>query len=731
MNVRAEEEAAPRGVRAPLPSQEEIAKLPEDGGDEFNRLIFEKSPYLLQHARNPVDWYPWGEEAFAKAEAEGKPVLMSVGYATCHWCHVMEHESFEDEEVAKMVNDWFVPVKVDREERPDVDEVYMTVTQAMTGSGGWPMTVVMTADQRPFFAGTYFPKNDRLGRPGFTSILSRLHDAWENDRTNVLEVAGNVKEALGGMVVGTPGELPDEAILKGAFQALAPTFDAERGGFGSAPKFPTPPLLSFLLRFYDRSGEGQALAMVEKTLREMRLGGMYDQIGFGTHRYSTDADWLVPHFEKMLYDQALLAIANLEAYQVTEKPEYAQTAREIFTYVLRDMTSPEGGFYSAEDADSEGEEGVFYLWTPEQVAAVLGDEDARIWNAIFHIQPGGNYADEVSREKTGSSIPHLKVPLAEAAEAAGSDVASVEGMREKLFTARDARVHPLKDDKILTDWNGLMIAALAKGGRVLGDESLTAAAKKAGDFALSTLRTDDGRLVKRYRQGEAGLTAHLEDYAFMVWGLIDLYETTFEVGYLREALALTDVMLASFWDAEAGGLFMTAEDSEELLVRAKKLYGGAIPSGNAVAALNLLRLARLSGRTEYEERYEALAKAFGGELEQQAGVYPQMLIAVDFAAGPAYEVALVGDPESADLRAMLAPIQKRFFPRVVTLFRPAGEADPAIGQIAEFTQGQVAVDGKATAYVCQNFSCNLPTTEVSKMLELLGVAPEGVAPEEE
>ncbi len=703
-------------VRLPPPSLEEIAQLPDDGGEEFNRLVFEKSPYLLQHARNPVDWYPWGEEAFAKAEAEGKPVLLSVGYTTCHWCHVMEHESFEDPEVAKMLNEWFVPIKVDREERPDIDEVYMTVTQAMTGSGGWPMNVVMTSDKRPFFAGTYFPKNDRLGRPGFTTILKRLHDAWTNDRAQVEEVASNVKNALGDMVTGTPGGLADAATLQGAYETLAPTFDAERGGFGAAPKFPTPPIFSFLLRYYERSGEPRALAMVEKSLHEMRLGGVYDQIGFGTHRYSTDKDWLVPHFEKMLYDQALLAIANIECYQVTKKPEYAQTAREIFTYVLRDMTSPEGGFYSAEDADSEGEEVVFYVWTPEQVIEVLGEEDGKAWNTLFNIVPGGNYNDEATGEKTGSSIPHLKDSL----EELGADGAKVDAMRQKLFDAREKRIHPQKDDKILTDWNGLMIAALAKGGRALGDATYTAAAKKAADFALATLRGEDGRLVKRYRQGEAGLTAHLEDYAFLIWGLVDLYESTFEVRYLREALALNDTMIESFWDGEAGGLFMTAEDSEELLVRAKKLYGGAIPSGNAVAALNFLRLAKLSGRTEYEERYEALATAFGGELEKQAGVYPQMLVAVDFAAGPSFEVGVVGEPGTPGLAAMLEPLRKQFFPRMVTIFRPAGEEEPEIGQLAEFTQGQVAIDGLPTAYVCQNFACNLPTTDVKKMLELLG-----------
>jgi len=710
-------------IRKPPPPAEVIAKLPPDGGEEFNRLVFEKSPYLLQHARNPVDWYPWSEEAFAKAKKENKPILLSVGYTTCHWCHVMEHESFEDEGVAQLMNDWFVPVKVDREERPDIDEVYMTVTQAMTGSGGWPMTVVMGADKKPFFAGTYFPKEDRLGRPGFKSVLKMIHDVWTNDPGKVEEVSGNISGALKEMVQGNPGEALDSGTLDKAYQELKARYDAEYGGFGKAPKFPTPPVLTFLLRYWKRTGEAEALMMVEKTLLAMRNGGVYDQIGFGTHRYSTDREWLVPHFEKMLYDQALLAIANLEAYQATEKQVFADVAREIFTYVLRDMTAPEGGFYSAEDADSEGEEGVFYVWTPAEIIKVLGKEDGELFNKVFEIEEGGNYLDEVIRQKNGTSIPHRHGSLSETAATFKMDVdeleKKLETARGRLFAHREKRVHPQKDDKILTDWNGLMIAALAKGGQVLGDPRYSQAAAKAADFVLTVLRDKEGKLVKRYRSGSAGLTAHLEDYAFVVWGLIDLYEATFETRYLQQAITLNDTMLEQFWDTEKGGFFMTATDSEKLLTRVKKIYGGAIPSGNAVAALNLLRLSRMTGKTYYEEKQQEIIRAFSGDVAKSPSGFPMLLHSVDFAVGPSYEVVVAGkEIRTDDVQSMLHALRKPFIPNKIVLFRADGDLS-TISQIASYTAGQKSLDGKATAYVCRDFACSLPTRDLGKMIKNL------------
>ncbi len=699
--------------RAPLPAPDVIAKLPADGGEEFNRLVFEHSPYLLQHARNPVDWYPWGEVAFAKAEKEGKSVLLSVGYTTCHWCHVMEHESFEDEEVAKLINENFIAVKVDREERPDIDEVYMTVTRAMTGSGGWPMTVVMTPDKRPFFAGTYYPKNDRAGRPGFTTILTQLLKIWKDDPEKIEEVASNVTTGLAEMTGSKPGGALPEDIVAQAAAKLSERYDEALGGFGRAPKFPTPPVLSLLLRQHARTGDPATLAMVEKTLTGMRLGGIYDQIGFGLHRYSTDREWLVPHFEKMLYDQALLSIALLETHQVTQKTAYSDTAREIFTYVLRDMQSPEGGFFSAEDADSEGEEGTFYLWSHAEILKVLGDDDGKWFAKIFQILPDGNFRDEATGKMPGTNIPHLKEVLD------GKTAARIATLREALFSYREKRIHPQKDDKILTDWNGLMIAAFAQGYTVLGDEAYLTAAKSAADFALTSLRRPDGRLLKRARNGQAGLTAHLQDYAFLTWGLIDLYQASFEPKYLKAALELTDSMLAHFWDEKEGGLFMTADDSEKLLVRAKKLYGGAIPSGNAVAASNLLKLARLTGRIEFEERYDRLIKAFSGEIVRRPSAFPQLLLAADFANGPSKEIVIAGTPGAPDTVAMLAALRKPFIPNKVILFRPDDSPEKIIA-LAPYAKEQKSLEGKAAVYVCESFTCKLPTSDPQEMLKLIG-----------
>jgi len=712
-----------RHVRKPPPSPEVIAGLPSDGGPSYNRLVFEKSPYLLQHAANPVDWRPWGEEAFAEARQQDKPVFLSVGYSTCHWCHVMEHESFEDDEVAALMNEHFIAIKVDREERPDIDNVYMTVTQAMTGSGGWPMTVVMTPDKKPFFAGTYFPKEGRQGRPGMMQLVPHLSDAWKKQRDKVNELADRITTNLHQLTSGSPGEALDASVLDKAYQMLAGQFDTEQGGFGRAPKFPVPHNLSFLLRYWKRSGEPKALAMVEKTLEAMRLGGVYDQIGLGTHRYATDRVWLLPHFEKMLYDQALLAIAHVEAYQATGKEIYARTAREIFTYVLRDMTSPQGAFYSAEDADSEGEEGKFYVWKPQEVLEILGDEDGRLYNQIFNIVEGGNFTEQATQRKTGDSIPHLRKPIEQIAADLKTDATSlrqrVATWHRKLFEVREKRIHPYKDDKILTDWNGLMIAALARAGQALDEPAYTEAARRAADFVLSKLRRSDGRLLKRYRQSEAGLPAHLEDYAFMVWGLLDLYEATFELSYLTEAIALNALMLEHFWDGKDGGLFHTADDGEPLLVRSKKIYDGAIPSGNSVAALNLLRVGRITADAQLEQKAEALMKAFSGQVVQNAAAYCQLMVAVDFAVGPSFEIVIAAEKQSVDTTQMLRGLRRKFLPNKVVLLRPEGDEAESLAKIAPYTEAQTSRNGAATAYVCRNFACKMPTTDVQTMLASL------------
>ncbi len=520
-----------------------------------NRLIDEKSPYLLQHAGNPVNWYPWGEEAFQKAKREDKPIFLSIGYATCHWCHVMAHESFEDEEVARLLNKYYIAIKVDREERPDVDKIYMFVCQSLTGHGGWPLSIFMTPEGKPFFAGTYFPKSSRMGMPGFVDILKQIADMWRDDRGSILKSS----EAVTGAIQRDAHQ--DESVhavtvdtLKRGNTQLSRTFDPNQGGFGAAPKFPTPHHLTFLLRWHKRSGDATALDMVENTLDAMRRGGICDQIGFGFHRYSVDAKWLVPHFEKMLYDQALLAMAYTEAYQATGKVKFARVAREIFTYVLRDMTAPEGAFYSAEDADSEGKEGLFYVWTPQEVKERIGDELGDLFCRFYDITEAGNFEE-------GRSIPHMRMSLKAFVEREGMDLKKLEAVledaRDRLFDVRKKRVHPLKDDKILTSWNGLMIAALAKGYQVFADPTYAGAAQRAVAFVLKGLRTADGRLLRRYRQGDAAYPGYLDDYAFLVWGLIELYEATFEVSYLEEAITLNKAMIDIFWDKQGDGLYFT------------------------------------------------------------------------------------------------------------------------------------------------------------------------------
>ncbi len=710
-----------------LPTAAALKRLPEDGGEHFNRLVFEKSPYLLQHAGNPVDWYPWGDAAFEKARQEDKPIFLSIGYSTCHWCHVMEHESFEDSTVAALLNDAFICIKVDREERPDIDQLYMSVCQAMTGSGGWPLTILMTPDKRPFFAGTYLPKETSGPRWGLLDFVPRVKSAWAGERTKLLDSAARVVDFLKQNSQPTAGGTLDDKVLKTAFQQLASSFDADFGGFGQSPKFPTPHNFTFLLRYWQRTGDSQALEMVEKSLQQMRLGGVFDHVGFGFHRYSTDRLWLLPHFEKMLYDQATLAMAYTETFQATGKEIYALVAREIFQYVLRDMTSPEGGFYSAEDADSEGEEGLFYVWKPEEIKEILGDEEGAFFIEMFNVKAGGNFADQATGHKTGDSILHLQGSFAELAAEKNipEDVLTTkwESARKKLFSVREKRIHPLKDDKVLTDWNGLMIAALAKAAVAFNEPSYTKAAKNAADFVLSRLRNNDGTLLKRYRDGEAALPAHAEDYAFTIWGLIELYQASFEVRYLREALALNNVFIKHFWDEENGGFFFTADtNNEELLVRNKEIYDGAIPSANSVAALNLVRLARMTANEDFEKKSGQIFRAFAMQVNRAASGHTQLMSAVDFATGPSFEVVIAGDPGREDTKNMLRALHEKFIPNKVVVFRPANEAEPEIVQLAAYTEHQRAINGQATAYVCRNFACKAPTTRVEEMLDALSTS---------
>ena len=711
-------------ARHPLPDPETIAALPPDGGPGFNRLVFEQSPYLLQHATNPVDWFPWGLEAFARAKAEDKPIFLSVGYATCHWCHVMERESFEDETVAALLNERFIAIKVDREERPDIDKIYMDATQAMTGQGGWPMTIVMTPDQRPFFAGTYFPKDQRYGRPGMLQILPQLAAAWATDRDRVDEVAGRVTEAISVLSAPMPGTQGlDLRTLETAARQLQGRFDPQHGGFGNAPKFPTPHTLGLLLRHARRAGDREAVHVVTHTLREMRKGGIFDHIGLGFHRYSTDRQWLLPHFEKMLYDQALLAITCLEAWQFTQEPFLANTAQEIFRYVQRDMTAPEGGFYSAEDADSEGVEGKFYVWTTAEVRSLLDEADADLFIRLYQLRVEGNFRHEAGEATHHDNIPHLTLTLDEWAVQLDRDATElqeqVERIRQTLFEARVKRVPPLKDDKVLTDWNGLMIAAFARGAFVLNDPGLEETARRAAEFLLGNLQDNRGRLLKRYRNGVAGGAGHLEDYAFSAWGLIELYEATADARYLRESLRLVDLALAHFWDDVAGGFFQTADDGERLLVRAREAYDGAIPSGNSVMAGNLLRLAHLTGRMEYADRAERTFRSFAGQIERGPASFAQMLQAVDMAVGPTQEIVIVGEPGAEDTQALLAPLRRTFLPNRVLLRRGKEAPAAALAALAPFVEAMGPVEGKAAAYLCEDFACRQPTTDPAEFEALV------------
>ncbi|MFZ0611387.1 MAG: thioredoxin domain-containing protein [Desulfobacterales bacterium] len=687
-----------------------------------NRLINEKSPYLLQHAHNPVDWYPWADDTFAHARLENKPIFLSIGYATCHWCHVMEKETFEDEEAARYLNDTFVCIKVDREERPDIDAVYMAACQMVTGSGGWPLTIFMTPDKKPFFAATYLPKLTRFGRAGVVELCRQVGSIWQKEVDKVLASADQLVEHLGRAFEFQPAGDPDASLIDRAYDQIKKGYDGRHGGFEPAPKFPTPHRLLFLLRCYLRHEDPLALEMVEKTLTAMRLGGIWDHVGHGFHRYSTDSEWLVPHFEKMLYDQALVALPYLETYQITRNPFYARTVAEIFTYVLRDMQSPEGGFYSAEDADSEGEEGRFYVWTAAEFGSVLGAQDAAVWSRVFNLEEGGNFLDESTRSRTGANILNLKHPPEQVAAdigAAGEDLLEKwEPVREKLFQHREKRVHPLKDDKVLTDWNGMMIAALARGARILDRPQFKDAAVRAARFVLEKLRGAEGRLFHRYREGEVAIDGHAEDYAFLIFGLLELYRTTFDPLYLKESLALQKQMLEDFRDDRNGGFYTTSSANRELPVRPKELYDGAIPSVNSMALYNFLCLSRLTGDAKWEEEAQALARSFSGSISAQPSAFTFFLVGLDFALNPGEDVVIAGKPEAADTLEMLSAINFNFSPRGITLVKSDKNAKE-LAWVAGFTDKLAVVDGKTTAYICKGGSCRESTSDVAALLEKL------------
>ncbi|KRF10763.1 thioredoxin domain-containing protein [Paenibacillus sp. Soil787] len=681
-----------------------------------NRLIAEKSPYLLQHAHNPVNWFPWSEEAFDQARRENKPIFLSIGYSTCHWCHVMAHESFEDQTVADMLNKDFISIKVDREERPDVDHIYMAVCQAMTGQGGWPLTVFLTPEKKPFFAGTYFPRSRKYNRAGMVEIVAQMAAKWKEDEDRIREVGEQVIQETTSRLLAhrTGGEVSEETLHE-AFRIYESMFDPQYGGFGHSPKFPTSHNLSFLLRYYQKTGNARALEIVEKTLDAMHRGGMYDHIGFGFSRYSVDEKWLVPHFEKMLYDNALLIMTYIEAYQVTGKEKYAEVAEQVITYVLRDMTDEGGAFYSAEDADSEGEEGKFYAWTPDEVEDVLGIEEGDLYSELYDITESGNFEGHNIPNLIGTTMESFakrkQIPLDELKQ-------RIEAARIKLFAHREQRIHPGKDDKILTAWNGLMIAALSKAARALDKPVYAEAAAKAADFLLRELRREDGRLLARYRDGEAAFLGYVDDYAFLVWGLTLLYESTFELRYLREAVQLNAEMLRLFGDEEKGGLFFYGSDAEQLLTRPKEIYDGAMPSGNAAAALNLLRLSRLTYDAKLSQAADVQLQAFAGAVSQYPPGHALTLAALDFAYGEASEIVIAGDPAKPETRHMLRTVQRQYLPNALLILHPPGAAGEEVRKLIPLVQDKLPLGGQATAYVCQNFACQAPTQDLEELENL-------------
>ena len=682
-----------------------------------NRLSNETSPYLLQHAHNPVDWYSWGEEALARAKREDKPILLSIGYSACHWCHVMERESFENEGIAAIMNQHFVNIKVDREERPDLDEIYMNAVQIMTRQGGWPMTMFLTPELQPFYGGTYFPPDDRYGRPGFANVLQAVAAAYRDRRSDVSKQADEIVEHLTQMSsVSDHGHDLTTDLLDAAFRHYRSTFDSQYGGFGNAPKFPPSMGLPFLLRYWLRTENPNALEMAESTLEKMARGGMYDQLGGGFHRYSTDAVWLVPHFEKMLYDNAQLVVAYLEAYQATKKPLYREIAKETLDYVLREMYDAEkGGFYSAQDADSEGVEGKFFVWSLDEVDRILGRENAEIFCEYYDITESGNFE--------GENILHVQTPLDIFAKKLRRDEGELEAIlleeKQKLFEVREGRIKPGLDDKILTSWNGIMIRGMAVGYQLLNDQRYLEAAEKSADFILSELSQANGLLLRTYRAGKSHLNAYLEDYSYLSAGLVALYEASFNPRWLQEAERLTEIMIEQFWDDSSSGFFFTGKAHESLIVQSKSAYDSATPSGTAMAVHSLLRLAKHLDRPDFREKAVQALGLYYHQMENAPSGSGQLLCELEFLLSTPKELAVVGEKNADDTKVVLQEIHGRFLPnKILALLDPSDNQSSADASMP-LTTGKKQIDGKATVYVCENYACQVPTTDVVELGTLL------------
>ena len=688
--------------------------MPDPHADRpANRLAGETSPYLLQHQHNPVDWYPWGPEALARARAEDRPIFLSIGYSACHWCHVMERESFEDDAIARLMNERFVNIKVDREERPDLDNLYMAAVQALTGHGGWPMSVFLTPDGQPFYGGTYYPPADARGMPGLPRVLLSVERAWKERRDEIADAAAELTAKLrtmGDLPAANPGAELDATLLDDAARSLGRVYEPVHGGFGPAPKFPHPMDLRVLLRHHARTGDAHALHMARHTLDKMARGGIRDHLGGGFARYSTDDRWLVPHFEKMLSDNALLATVYLEAYQVTGDEEYADVARETLDYVLTRMTGPEGAFYAAEDADSEGVEGNFYAWPLDEIRDVLGPDRAATFAAAYDVTEGGNWE--------GRNILNLPEPIPAVARRLARDEAALraelaEG-RAKLLAARERRVPPGQDTKVITAWNGLVLAALAAASHALPQPGYAVAAVKAASFLLDTMRTPDGRLLRTYKDGQAKLNAYLDDYANLVDGLTRLFEATGDGRWIEAALDLAKVMVAEFYDGAAGGFFYVGSSHESLIARQKDHYDNATPSANAMAATALTRLAALTGRDDLDRLARATLQSVHVVMERMPTAAGQSLIALDFLLAPAREYAVIAGSDVAEFRAALAAINRRFDPRRVVAPAP-GPVPPARAKLVPLLADRPARDGRATTYICENFACREPVVGVEAL----------------
>ncbi|MCH7803163.1 MAG: thioredoxin domain-containing protein [Acidobacteria bacterium] len=675
-----------------------------------NRLSDQSSPYLLQHAHNPVDWYSWGEEALNAARAQDKPILLSVGYAACHWCHVMEQQSFENEEIAQLMNENFINIKVDREERPDLDAIYMNFVQMATGSGGWPLTVFLSPNQVPFYGGTYFPPEDSQGRPGFKRVLRSVAETYRTRRSELEENREEIIQRLGQMTLGKGREQLEKGLLDQSYTQVLHRFDSQHGGFGGAPKFPSTMILGFLLRYYQRTGTEKALEMVRLSLDEMARGGIYDQLGGGFHRYTVDERWLVPHFEKMLYDNALLSRLYLEAYQVTGDSYYREIVEETLEYVQREMMDPSGGFYSSQDADSEGEEGKFYVWTPAQVEAVLGREDASIFNPYFDVTDSGNFE--------GKSILHHRMTLGELSQSRGKSGEELKGFldqaRRKLLEARQERVKPSLDDKVLTAWNGMMLTSFAEAAFVLNDSKFLEIAVKNAEFLASAVMVE-GRLLRSWRQGRAHLNGYLEDYALVIEGWLTTYQATGDMRWLDHACRLMERQFELFQDEEGNDFYFTSSDHETLLIRQKEYQDNATPAGAGVTCLNLLRLSVLLGKKEYRELAQSMLHQVSGGLSQFSSVFGYWLQALEFFLSPAQEIAVLG--KASEREALLQPVRERFLPNKVLAFLQ--EPDSELVQKIPLLDGKTAIDDRATVYVCRNYACQEPATTVEGLERVL------------